>query len=192
LIGREYGHSAVPGLGTRATACERCAKERNLSQGDIEKRTDLLRCYLSRVENGHTVPTVETSEKMARALELPMYELLYDGQAPPKLENLTKPKTADETAWGSAGKDARYLLHHVLDVSEQPDSLWSRFPGSHFPFLHTWRTSVSNAAPSMQFAEKKQPATIPIGRAGPCVSLLPPVLDLSELQRVREPRADQN
>jgi transcriptional regulator with XRE-family HTH domain len=43
------------------------AKE--LSQGDIEKRTGLLRCYISRVENGHTVPAIETLEKMARALE---------------------------------------------------------------------------------------------------------------------------
>jgi transcriptional regulator with XRE-family HTH domain len=41
---------------------------KNLSQGDIEKRTGLLRCYISRVENGHTVPSVETLEKMARAL----------------------------------------------------------------------------------------------------------------------------
>src|SRR5205814_3798650 len=44
--------------------------EKKLSQGDIEKRTGLLRCYISRVENGHTVPTVETLEKMARALEV--------------------------------------------------------------------------------------------------------------------------
>ncbi len=44
---------------------------KNLSQGDIEKRTGLLRCYISRVENGHTVPSVDTLEKMARALELP-------------------------------------------------------------------------------------------------------------------------
>src|SRR6185437_16968611 len=54
-------------------------EEKNLSQGDIEKRTGLLRCYISRVENGHTVPSVETLEKMARALELPMYRLFYDG-----------------------------------------------------------------------------------------------------------------
>jgi len=40
--------------------------DRNLSQGDIEKRTGLLRCYISRVENGHTVPSIETLEKMAR------------------------------------------------------------------------------------------------------------------------------
>jgi predicted transcriptional regulator len=32
--------------------------QRGMSQGDIEKRTGLLRCYLSRVENGHTVPSL--------------------------------------------------------------------------------------------------------------------------------------
>jgi len=42
-------------------------ESKQLSQGDIEKRSGLLRCYISRVENGHTVPTVETLEKMARA-----------------------------------------------------------------------------------------------------------------------------
>ncbi len=50
-------------------------EEKKLSQGDIEKRTGLLRCYISRVENGHTVPAIETLEKMARAFEVPMYEL---------------------------------------------------------------------------------------------------------------------
>ena len=33
-------------------------EEKQLSQGDIEKRTGLLRCYVSRVENGHTVPAI--------------------------------------------------------------------------------------------------------------------------------------
>ena len=46
-------------------------EEKKLSQGEIEKRTGLLRCYISRVENGHTVPAVETLEKFARALEVP-------------------------------------------------------------------------------------------------------------------------
>jgi transcriptional regulator with XRE-family HTH domain len=53
---------------------------KNLSQGDIEKRTGLLRCYISRVENGHTVPSVDTLEKMARALEVPMYRLFTDDE----------------------------------------------------------------------------------------------------------------
>lgn len=48
-------------------------KQKNLSQGEIEKRTGLLRCYISRVENGHTVPAIETLEKLVRAMELPMY-----------------------------------------------------------------------------------------------------------------------
>ncbi len=46
--------------------------QRGMSQGDIEKRTGLLRCYLSRVENGHTVPSLETLQKIAVALELPL------------------------------------------------------------------------------------------------------------------------
>jgi transcriptional regulator with XRE-family HTH domain len=53
-------------------------EEKNMSQGVIEKRTGLLRCYISRVENGHTVPSVDTLEKMARALEVPMYRLFTD------------------------------------------------------------------------------------------------------------------
>ncbi len=75
-------------------------EERNFSQGEIEKRTGLLRCYISRVENGHTVPAVETLEKFARALEVPMYQLLYDGEKPPQLPNLRKTKTAGEAALG--------------------------------------------------------------------------------------------
>ena len=82
---------------------------KKLSQGDIEKRTGLLRCYISRVENGHTVPAIETLEKMARALEVPLYQLFYDGEEPPKLLNLLKRKTSDEIAWGSSGKEAQFL-----------------------------------------------------------------------------------
>ena len=59
------------------------------SQGEIEKRTGLARSYISRVENGHTVPALETLEKFARALEVPMYQLFYDGEEPPKLPNLS-------------------------------------------------------------------------------------------------------
>jgi transcriptional regulator with XRE-family HTH domain len=64
--------------------------ERELSQGDIERRTGLLRCYISRVEGGYTVPSFETMEKFARALEVPMYQLFYDGEEPPKVPILRK------------------------------------------------------------------------------------------------------
>jgi transcriptional regulator with XRE-family HTH domain len=52
--------------------------QKGLSQGDIEKRTGLLRCYLSRVENGHTVPSLDTLAKIASALELPLAQLFAE------------------------------------------------------------------------------------------------------------------
>jgi transcriptional regulator with XRE-family HTH domain len=84
-------------------------EERKLSQGDIEKRTGLLRCYISRVENGHTVPAIETLEKLARALEVPLYQLFYEGENAPAVPLLPKRKTSDGIAWGSSGKNASYL-----------------------------------------------------------------------------------
>jgi transcriptional regulator with XRE-family HTH domain len=96
-------------------------EDKKLSQGDVEKRTGLLRCYISRVENGHTVPAIETLEKMARAFEVPMYQLFYDGEEPPKLTDLPKRKSSAEGAWGSTGKDARYLnkLRRLLGKSDE-------------------------------------------------------------------------
>src|SRR5882724_9243759 len=52
--------------------------QKGMSQGDIEKRTGLLRCYLSRVENGHTVPSLETLQKIAQALDLPLSQFFAD------------------------------------------------------------------------------------------------------------------
>src|SRR5690348_17138791 len=98
-------------------------ESKQMSQGDIEKRTGLLRCYISRVENGHTVPAIETLEKLARAMEIPMYQLFYDGEEPPKLPNLLKRKSSHDIVWGAAGKDARYLhkLRRLLAKSEEGD-----------------------------------------------------------------------
>jgi transcriptional regulator with XRE-family HTH domain len=106
--------------------CDRLRELReakDLSQGDIEKRTGLLRCYISRVENGHTVPAIETLEKFARALEVPLYQLFYDGDKPPQLPNLLKRKTSDEIVWGSSGKDAIYLhkLRKFLSKAAERD-----------------------------------------------------------------------
>jgi transcriptional regulator with XRE-family HTH domain len=82
---------------------------KNLSQGDIEKRTGLLRCYISRVENGHTVPAIETLEKMARALELPLYHLMYDGDKPPEVPSAIASNVDRSQIWGLRGGDARYF-----------------------------------------------------------------------------------
>jgi len=84
-------------------------EQRNLSQGDIEKRTGLLRCYVSRVENGHTVPAVETLEKMARALGMPLYQLLYDGDEPPRADSSSTWRRSRSGGWGSSGKDLRFM-----------------------------------------------------------------------------------
>jgi transcriptional regulator with XRE-family HTH domain len=63
-------------------------ESKGMSQGDIEKRTGLLRCYISRVENEHSVPAIDTLEKLTRAMEIPMYQLFYDGgeKPPAKLD----------------------------------------------------------------------------------------------------------
>jgi transcriptional regulator with XRE-family HTH domain len=84
-------------------------EEKKLSQGDIEKRTGLLRCYISRVENGHTVPAIETLEKMARAFEIPLYQFFYQGEEPPVLPNLLKRKSSGEDVWGSSAKDEQFV-----------------------------------------------------------------------------------
>jgi len=77
----------------------------NLSQGDLEERTGLLRCYISRVENGHTVPAMETLEKFARALNVSLYQLFYDGNDKvPELENKLGAGIDD---WASNGKGER-------------------------------------------------------------------------------------
>jgi transcriptional regulator with XRE-family HTH domain len=79
-------------------------EDKHFSQRDIEKKTGLLRCYICRVEKGHTVPAIETLEKMARALEVPMYQLFYDGEEPPKLPNLPKRKSSEAHCRWRAGQ----------------------------------------------------------------------------------------
>ena len=94
--------------------------QKKLSQGDIQERTGLMRCYISRVENGHTVPAVETLEKLARALEVPLYQLFYNGEKPPLAPKLPGAKGTDAFA---SGKGARYWskLRHMLAKMNQKD-----------------------------------------------------------------------
>jgi len=96
-------------------------EQKKLSQGDIEQRCGLLRCYVSRVENGHTVPSIERLEKMARALEVPLYRLFYDGEEPPKLPNLPNRKTEADLLWSNSGKDAQLLTTFCLFLSRMKE-----------------------------------------------------------------------
>jgi transcriptional regulator with XRE-family HTH domain len=98
-------------------------ESKKLSQGDLERRTGLLRRYISRLENGHTVPAIETLEKCARPLEIPLYQLFYDGDEPPKAPNLPRRGGLDGDAWGSSGKDAKTLarFRHFLSRADEHD-----------------------------------------------------------------------
>jgi transcriptional regulator with XRE-family HTH domain len=69
--------------------------QKGMSQGDIEKRTGLLRCYLSRVENGHTIPSLDTLSKIANAMELPLGQFFADHFSKGSAKNLP-PLTEDE------------------------------------------------------------------------------------------------
>jgi len=87
-------------------------EQKGFSQGEVEKASGLLRCYISRVEHGHTVPSLDTLERFASALEVPLYRFFYTGEDPPALANLTPRKSLEELAEesGYTGADARFLL----------------------------------------------------------------------------------
>src|SRR5450631_988253 len=89
-------------------------EEKKFSQGDIEKRTGLLRCYISRVERGHTVPAIETLEKMARALEMPLYQFLYEPKIP-SAKPISARRLESNTEWGISGRSARYF-HRLTEL----------------------------------------------------------------------------
>jgi transcriptional regulator with XRE-family HTH domain len=95
-------------------------ESKNLSQGDVEKRTGLLRCYTSRVENGHTVPSLETLEKYARALEIPVYRFFYEGDKPPKMPQLLTLVDGNR-AWGASGKERKELRAFAKALSRLSD-----------------------------------------------------------------------
>lgn len=71
---------------------------KNLSQGDVEDANGLARVYISRVENRHTVPSVETLQKWAHALGMQLYQVFYEGEEPPK--PLKAQSKVDEKLWG--------------------------------------------------------------------------------------------
>lgn len=99
-------------------------EDKSLSQGDIEKRTGLLRCYISRVENGHTVPSLETLERLASALEVPLYQLFYEGENPPPLPNMLNRQSAEEMVLDEEQeKQVKFFekVRRTLDRIEEKD-----------------------------------------------------------------------
>jgi transcriptional regulator with XRE-family HTH domain len=93
---------------------------KGLTQGDIEERSGLLRCYTSRVENGHTVPSLETIEKIARALDIPLYQVFYDGEKPPQVEPLVTDGRR-KLPFGRSETDAKFI-QSLLRIVEAMDT----------------------------------------------------------------------
>jgi transcriptional regulator with XRE-family HTH domain len=95
-------------------------QEKKISRGDLQQRTGLQRTYIWRVENGYTVPAIETLEKFARGLKVTIYRFFYEGKKPPPLVRIG----ANSGLWGAAGeprkmfqKFRRYLS--LIDESER-------------------------------------------------------------------------
>ncbi len=89
-------------------------RAKSLSQGEIETRTGLKRCYISRVENGHTVPALETLEKFARALEVRMYQFFYENDS--SLDSARQNRNG-KSDWASHGKGERQFKRITNTVS---------------------------------------------------------------------------
>jgi transcriptional regulator with XRE-family HTH domain len=103
-------------------------KARGLSQAEVEKRTGLMWCYVSRLENGHVTPGLQTLEKLARALEVPLYQILYEGEEPKPAKRAARAR-AGEPLFGDKGKQSRVLQKFVENLArmseEDRDLLYS-------------------------------------------------------------------
>ena len=95
-------------------------KARGLSQAEVEKRTGLMWCYVSRLENGHVTPGLQTLEKLANALEVPLYQILYESAEakPPTRAQTARP---GEPLFGDKGKSARVLRKFVENLERMSE-----------------------------------------------------------------------
>jgi transcriptional regulator with XRE-family HTH domain len=104
-----------------ADRLRRFREAKNLSQGDIEKRSGLLRCYISRVENGATVPSIETLEKITRALQIPLYQLFFQAEEAPAIKPISLPDGIPDWTLSRAGRSYLARLTHALSQMSESD-----------------------------------------------------------------------
>ena len=97
-------------IGTRI---RQLREQKGLSQRDIEERTGLLRCYISRVENGDTIPSLETLERLASALDVPLYQLFYEGEERPVLPSLSKRQTTEKFVMDEESEKEEHFFEKV-------------------------------------------------------------------------------
>ena len=98
-------------------------ESKGFSQGVIEKRTGLLRCYTSRVENGHTVPSYETLLKLASALEVPMYRLFVDEVNHKELKFLVKNEAQTRRTSVKRSRELRPFIKLLSKMDERSQKL---------------------------------------------------------------------
>jgi transcriptional regulator with XRE-family HTH domain len=92
-------------------------------EGAITGRHREAHRHAALLENGHTVPSLETLEKFARALEVPLYRFFYEGKKSPILPPALKRKAADETGWGETRQEVRdwERFHYLLARMKESD-----------------------------------------------------------------------
>ena len=95
-------------------------ESKNLSQGDIEQRTGMLRCYTSRVENGHTVPSIETLTKYAQALDIPLLSNFLRWRRRTKENQRTKPRRGEAVPRRAArDRESRPEIHEAESAGQR-------------------------------------------------------------------------
>jgi transcriptional regulator with XRE-family HTH domain len=95
-------------------------EQKKLMQSDISSTTGLLPGYISRVENGHTTPSVATLEKWAKGLGITLYQLMYDGEAPPKPDLLFLLHSHNGD-WGSKNSEVKYLRKLIRSLARMTE-----------------------------------------------------------------------
>lgn len=93
-------------------------EERKMTRGDVQERTGLQRTYIWRVENGYTIPAIETLEKFARGLDVPIYRFFYEGKGAPPLVEVT----GDSGLWGSDGEERKTLRRFQSCLAQMAES----------------------------------------------------------------------
>lgn len=84
-------------------------EEKRLSQGAVQKRTDLLRCYLARLEDGHTVPSIDTIQRIAEAVAVPLYQVFYEGGGALERPPLRNSRGVEDITCGISDEEAHFL-----------------------------------------------------------------------------------
>jgi transcriptional regulator with XRE-family HTH domain len=126
-------------------------EQRKLSQGDVQKKTGLFRCYISRVENGHTVPALATLEKLARAFDIPLYQIFYEDEQSPA-SFVIAPDNTNRADWGGSRKGARLLHRLKIQLGKMDERDRQLLIG--FAHRTTLRKRKPRKSPKLRYSDK--------------------------------------